>query len=132
MRTCSAACRNWYKRYRAAGNPEIEMIRIFDESDTPDTPGVSHTPPSHRQAINDSENTELLRELVTEIGSLKSMLIALMGGQRLDDAQKKSDFAAGNQTFQKPIDTPVVTAVFNEEEARRRSIANTIAALDDF
>ena len=110
------------------------MIRIFDQGDTPDTSGVSHTPPSHGQAINDSENTELLRELVTEIGSLKSMLIALMGGQRLDDVQKKSDFTGATPiATERPIDPPVAKVVEVDESKRREiSINNALAALEDF
>lgn len=103
----------------------------FPEED----PSQSVTDPlqADNQAINGDENTELLRAIVTEMGNLKSMMIALMGGQRLDDAQKKSDFTGATPiATEKPIDPPTVTVVYDEEAARRRTIENTMKSLQDF
>jgi hypothetical protein len=91
----------------------------------------SDTPPSHEQAITVESLTAAIEKLTTEIVNLKALVISGTAARTIE-GEKKSDYTATPPTPQKPIDTPLVIREADPEEAKRRSIANTLAALDDF
>lgn len=132
MLTCSGSCRVAYHRYLKAGNPPLDPIRIDDDV-TPVTPTLQ-TPPAHEQAVFAiPEGYELVatQDLERYRAAFDMMLNEKLGA--LTDPQKKSEPTfTGATTFQKPIDPPTVSVTFDEEAARKRTIASTLAALDDF
>lgn len=93
---------------------------------------LSDTPPSHEQAITVESLTAAIEKLTTEIVNLKALVISGTAARTIE-GEKKSDFAGATpHAPMQPIDPPKVNVAFNEEEARKRSIANTLASMDDF
>ena len=126
MLTCSGSCRVAYHRYLKAGNPPLAAIKIDDV--TPET-SVLQTPPSDEQAIIDGFSSFTGNDdhdYITIPVSLYNFFMRLSES----NTEKKSDFVPGQPTFTPPTEKPV--AVFDEEAAKKRTIASTLAALDDF
>lgn len=114
---CSNKCRAAYSRALKKGSAETHGA-------------FSEIPPAHEQAISDDETKEILRLLASDMASVKAILIALTGGQSLE-SQKKSDFVPGQTTFTPPTEKPVVREI-DPEVAKRKTVQNTLSALDDF
>lgn len=132
MLTCSGACRVAYHRYLKAGNPPIDPIRIDDV--TPDVTPTLQNPPAHEQAYSPPEGHKLITDEMHDL--FMQLLREKKSGNQTTIFMPLSETTA--YTEGQLIDPP--TAIEEspemkkkrEDEARKRSIANTLAAIDDF
>lgn len=142
-RTCSTKCRVAYHRHIQNGGEERPVNCLDGDLVTRNVTGkssVTQTPPSDRQAVFEiPDGYELVAKPDLERYRVAFDIVLDQQLRSATDPQKKSDFGAATlPTFQRPIDPPVVMEESpemkkkREDEARKRSIANTLAALDDF
>lgn len=131
-RTCSPRCRKRYQRYRQNGGEELPYRVV---AVTPRHTDVTPDKTPDEQATLSNEQMELLRQLVTDMATIKAVMFAIAGGQPFGD-QKKSDMVMRMMEDQlKNIDPPTVTFDPNREatpEEIARIRRNTLSALDEF
>lgn len=132
-RTCSPRCRKRYQRYRQNGGEELPYRVV---AVTPRHTDVTPTPPSHEQAALSNEQMELLRQLVTDMATLKTFMLAILGGDGLADQKKSEVLASIVVNHVQNIDPPKAKLLEETPEQvakrERETVKNTVAALEDF